>query len=64
MPANLHCSEEVERKLYEIRDLLYQTVQSLVAGRIDSARTPAKDAYENLSQLLDRLQRNLKTPDH
>jgi hypothetical protein len=63
MNENLDCSSEFERRLWDIRDLLYRAVQDDIAAKTEDARVATKEAYEKLSGLLDRLGSNLKNPD-
>jgi hypothetical protein len=55
-------SEHIERNLWEIRDLLYRAVQNHMAQKSVDAREPTKEAYEQLSSLLDSLGSNLERP--
>lgn len=52
----------IERNLWEIRDLLYRAVQEHMAKKSADALEPTKEAYERLSSLLDSLGSNLKRP--
>jgi hypothetical protein len=64
MSENLDCSSEFEGRLRDIWDLLYRAVQHDIADKSEDARAATKEAYEQISVLLNRLESNLKALAH
>ena len=60
MSEELSCSRVMEKRLWEIRDILYGAVQAHMANNLEDQQTGTKQAYEALSTLLNSLQSNLK----
>ncbi len=59
----LHCSPEVEERLWTIRNLLYRAVQDTIPDQHTDDAAAVKQAYEEITTLLDELRSNLVRPD-
>lgn len=57
---NLNCSPAVETRLWKVRNLLYRAVQETMLDHEGDVRATVKQAYEDLSVLLDELSSNLR----
>lgn len=60
---DLHCSAVVEERLWTIKNLLYRAVQDTVVDQRADDPAAVKQAYEDISTLLDELQSNLVRTD-
>ncbi|MDK4715431.1 hypothetical protein [Rhizobium sp. CNPSo 4039] len=53
------CSPAVETRLWKIRNLLYRAVQDSILKEQAEGHPAVKQAYEEISALLDQLQSNI-----